>query len=188
MGDQGGEGAYAQAGVSIDRGNRWVEAIKPLARMTDRSGVVSGIGGFGGVFRPDFARYSDPVLVSGTDGVGTKLLVARWAKKFDGLGIDLQPARGKIVEKKLLTEKPFARAMQSMALPLRGFTPTGFPWPGGFSLKEKRWIPCLPSRNNHHEAHPHIEDAKHFLKIDRSLLLNIGKDRGNGPRPGPYTH
>ena len=89
MGDQGGEGAYAQAGVSIDRGNRWVEAIKPLARMTDRSGVVSGIGGFGGVFRPDFARYSDPVLVSGTDGVGTKLLVARWAKKFDGLGIDL---------------------------------------------------------------------------------------------------
>ena len=89
MGDQGGEGAYAQAGVSIDRGNRWVEAIKPLARKTDRSGIVSGIGGFGGVFRPDFARYSDPVLVSGTDGVGTKLLVARWAKRFDGLGIDL---------------------------------------------------------------------------------------------------
>lgn len=89
MGNDGREGAYAQAGVSIDRGNRWVEAIKPLARKTDRAGIVSGIGGFGGVFRPDFARYKDPVLVSGTDGVGTKLLVARWAKRFDGLGVDL---------------------------------------------------------------------------------------------------
>ncbi len=83
------EGAYAKAGVSIDRGNRWVDAIKPLAKRTGRAGVVSGIGGFGGVFRPDFGRYEDPVLVSGTDGVGTKLLVARWAKKFSGLGIDL---------------------------------------------------------------------------------------------------
>ncbi|MCL4484910.1 MAG: phosphoribosylformylglycinamidine cyclo-ligase [Nitrospirae bacterium] len=83
------EGAYARSGVSIDRGNRWVEAIKPLAGRTNRTGVVSGIGGFGGVFRPDFARYEDPVLVSGTDGVGTKLLVARWARRFSGLGIDL---------------------------------------------------------------------------------------------------
>ncbi len=83
------EGAYARSGVSIDRGNRWVEAIKPLAKRTDRKGVVSGIGGFGGVFRPDFEKYDDPVLVSGTDGVGTKLLVARWARKFCGLRIDL---------------------------------------------------------------------------------------------------
>ena len=83
------QGAYARSGVSIDRGNRWVEAIKPLAGRTNRSGVVSGIGGFGGVFRPDFGRYEDPVLVSGTDGVGTKLLVARWARRFSGLGIDL---------------------------------------------------------------------------------------------------
>ncbi len=87
--EEGENGAYARAGVSIDRGNRWVEAIKPLARRTARTGVVSGIGGFGGVFRPDFARYKDPVLVSGTDGVGTKLLVARWAKRFGGLGVDL---------------------------------------------------------------------------------------------------
>ena len=83
------EGAYARSGVSIDRGNLWVEAIKPLAGRTRRTGVVSGIGGFGGVFRPDFGRYEDPVLVSGTDGVGTKLLVARWAGRFSGLGIDL---------------------------------------------------------------------------------------------------
>ena len=89
MGDNREEGAYARSGVSIDRGNRWVEAIKPLARRTSRTGVVSGIGGFGGVFRPDFGRYEDPVLVSGTDGVGTKLLVARWARRFSGLGIDL---------------------------------------------------------------------------------------------------
>ncbi len=83
------EGAYARSGVSIDRGNRWVEAIKPLASRTNRVGVVSGIGGFGGVFRPDFGRYEDPVLVSGTDGVGTKLLLARWARRFSGLGVDL---------------------------------------------------------------------------------------------------
>jgi len=89
VGEDRENGAYARAGVSIDRGNRWVEAIKPLARRTNRAGVVSGIGGFGGVFRPDFARYKDPVLVSGTDGVGTKLLVARWAKRFGGLGVDL---------------------------------------------------------------------------------------------------
>jgi phosphoribosylformylglycinamidine cyclo-ligase len=87
--DDSEEGAYAKSGVSIERGNRWVEAIKPLAKRTDRKGVVSGIGGFGGVFRPDFEKYEDPVLVSGTDGVGTKLLVARWAGKFSGLGIDL---------------------------------------------------------------------------------------------------
>jgi len=89
LADEKGEGAYAGSGVSIDRGNRWVEAIKPLAKKTDRIGVVSGIGGFGGVFRPDFEKYGDPVLVSGTDGVGTKLLVARWAGKVSGLGIDL---------------------------------------------------------------------------------------------------
>lgn len=89
MGNPDREGLYAESGVSIDRGNRWVEAIKPLAKRTDRKGVVAGIGGFGGIFRPDFGKYEDPVLVSGTDGVGTKLLVARWARRFSGLGIDL---------------------------------------------------------------------------------------------------
>ncbi|AFS54319.1 MAG: Phosphoribosylformylglycinamidine cyclo-ligase [Leptospirillum sp. Group II 'C75'] len=80
---------YASAGVSIERGNRWVDAIRPLAAKTDRNGVVAGIGGFGGVFRPEWEKYRDPVLVSGTDGVGTKLKVAQWAGIYEGLGIDL---------------------------------------------------------------------------------------------------
>ncbi|MCL4461243.1 MAG: phosphoribosylformylglycinamidine cyclo-ligase [Nitrospirae bacterium] len=80
---------YASAGVSIERGNRWVDAIRPLAAGTHREGVVAGIGGFGGVFRPDWSKFRDPVLVSGTDGVGTKLKVAQWAEIYEGLGIDL---------------------------------------------------------------------------------------------------
>ncbi|KGA94123.1 phosphoribosylformylglycinamidine cyclo-ligase [Leptospirillum ferriphilum] len=80
---------YASAGVSIERGNRWVDAIRPLAAKTHRNGVVAGIGGFGGVFRPEWSKYRDPVLVSGTDGVGTKLKVAQWAGLYEGLGIDL---------------------------------------------------------------------------------------------------
>ena len=80
---------YASAGVSIERGNRWVDAIRPLAAKTDRNGVVAGIGGFGGVFRPEWEKYRDPVLVSGTDGGGTKLKVAQWAGIYEGLGIDL---------------------------------------------------------------------------------------------------
>jgi phosphoribosylformylglycinamidine cyclo-ligase len=80
---------YASAGVSIERGNRWVDAIRPLAAGTHRNGVIAGIGGFGGVFRPEWAKYRDPVLVSGTDGVGTKLKVAQWAGIYEGLGVDL---------------------------------------------------------------------------------------------------
>lgn len=80
---------YAAAGVSIDRGNRWVDAIRPLAEKTRRDGLLAGIGGFGGVFRPEWGKYRDPVLVSGTDGVGTKLKVAQWANLYEYLGIDL---------------------------------------------------------------------------------------------------
>ena len=80
---------YASAGVSIERGNRWVDTIRPLASVTHRNGVLAGIGGFGGVFRPDWQKYRDPVLVSGTDGVGTKLKVAQWSGLYEGLGIDL---------------------------------------------------------------------------------------------------
>jgi phosphoribosylformylglycinamidine cyclo-ligase len=83
------EGLYARAGVSIERGNRWVDAIRPLAGTTRRDGVIAGIGGFGGVFRPEWKSYKDPVLVSGTDGVGTKLKVAQWAGIYEHLGIDL---------------------------------------------------------------------------------------------------
>jgi phosphoribosylformylglycinamidine cyclo-ligase len=80
---------YRDAGVDIDRGNRLVERIKPLAERTRRAGVVSGLGGFGGLFELPVDRYRKPVLVSGTDGVGTKLRLAIDAGIHDGVGIDL---------------------------------------------------------------------------------------------------
>ncbi len=80
---------YRDAGVDIDSGNRLVERIKPLAERTRRSGVVSGLGGFGGLFELPVQRYRRPVLVSGTDGVGTKLRLAIDAGLHDGVGVDL---------------------------------------------------------------------------------------------------
>lgn len=67
---------YAQAGVSVDAGNALVEAIKPFVRATSRPGADAEIGGFGGVFDLKACGFDDPVLVSGTDGVGTKLRLA----------------------------------------------------------------------------------------------------------------
>jgi phosphoribosylformylglycinamidine cyclo-ligase len=75
--------------VDIDAGNRLVAAIAPLARSTARPGVVSGLGGFGALFDLAAAGYRDPVLVAGTDGVGTKLMVATAAGRHDTVGIDL---------------------------------------------------------------------------------------------------
>ncbi|PBL00486.1 aminoimidazole ribonucleotide synthetase [Armillaria gallica] len=80
---------YAQAGVSVDAGNALVEAIKPYVRSTRRSGANAEIGGFGGIFDLKATGYVDPVLVSGTDGVGTKLRVAVEAGTHDLVGIDL---------------------------------------------------------------------------------------------------
>lgn len=80
---------YADAGVSIDNGNSLVELIKPHAKSTNRSGVMGGLGGFGGLFDLKAAGYEDPVLVSGTDGVGTKLKIAHLADSHDQIGIDL---------------------------------------------------------------------------------------------------
>jgi phosphoribosylformylglycinamidine cyclo-ligase len=80
---------YRDAGVDIDEGDRLVELIKPLARPTLRPEVVAGIGGFGGLFALDLARWKEPVLVSGTDGVGTKLKIAFAAGRHDTVGIDL---------------------------------------------------------------------------------------------------
>lgn len=77
---------YAQAGVSVDAGNSLVEAIKPLVRSTRRPGADGEIGGFGGVFDLKATGYKDPVLVSGTDGVGTKLRVAVDAGIHDLVG------------------------------------------------------------------------------------------------------
>jgi phosphoribosylformylglycinamidine cyclo-ligase len=81
--------SYLDAGVDIDAGNELVERIKPAVRSTHRNGVVSGLGGFGGLFQLDTARYKEPLLVSGTDGVGTKLLLARQLERHDTIGIDL---------------------------------------------------------------------------------------------------
>ena len=67
---------YASAGVDVDAGNSLVENIKPFVRKTRRSGADAEIGGFGGVFDLKATGYQDPVLVSGTDGVGTKLAIA----------------------------------------------------------------------------------------------------------------
>ncbi|KAI0332028.1 aminoimidazole ribonucleotide synthetase [Cubamyces sp. BRFM 1775] len=80
---------YAQAGVSVDAGNALVEAIKPFVRATRRPGADAEIGGFGGVFDLKATGYKDPVLVSGTDGVGTKLRVAMDVGLHDFVGIDL---------------------------------------------------------------------------------------------------
>jgi phosphoribosylformylglycinamidine cyclo-ligase len=80
---------YRAAGVDIDAGDALVEAIKPLARSTHRSGVMGGIGGFGAMFDPKAAGFRDPVLVSSTDGVGTKLRIAIDTGLHDTVGIDL---------------------------------------------------------------------------------------------------
>ncbi len=81
--------SYRDAGVDIDAGNALVERIKPAVKTTLRPGVVTGLGGFGGLFRLDPDRYRRPVLVSGTDGVGTKLMLARMLGRHDTIGIDL---------------------------------------------------------------------------------------------------
>lgn len=80
---------YKDAGVDIDAGNKLVEKISPLAKATKRAGVMGGLGGFGGLFDLKAEGFKDPVLVSGTDGVGTKLKIAIDANKHDTVGIDL---------------------------------------------------------------------------------------------------
>ena len=80
---------YKDAGVDIDAGDSLVEHIKPLARSTSRPGLMGGLGGFGGLFDLKAAGFKDPILVSGTDGVGTKLKVAIEAGIHDTVGIDL---------------------------------------------------------------------------------------------------
>jgi phosphoribosylformylglycinamidine cyclo-ligase len=80
---------YRDAGVDIDAGNEFVRRITPLVRSTFRPEVLTDLGGFGGLFRFDASRYTDPVLVSGTDGVGTKLKIAFLMDRHDTVGIDL---------------------------------------------------------------------------------------------------
>jgi phosphoribosylformylglycinamidine cyclo-ligase len=80
---------YREAGVDIDAGNELVERIKPAIKSTHREGSVGSIGGFGGLFELPLDRYRNPLMVSGTDGVGTKLKLAIELGILDGIGIDL---------------------------------------------------------------------------------------------------
>jgi phosphoribosylformylglycinamidine cyclo-ligase len=80
---------YADAGVDIDKADEFVGSIKKIAKQTFRSGVISEIGGFGGMFSLNIASMESPVLVSSTDGVGTKLKIAFMMNKHDTIGIDL---------------------------------------------------------------------------------------------------
>lgn len=80
--------SYRDAGVDIDAGNEAVERMKPWVKRTLRPEVLGGLGGFGGLFQLDLKKYPEPVLVSGTDGVGTKLRLAFELDRHDTIGID----------------------------------------------------------------------------------------------------
>ncbi|NOR51692.1 MAG: phosphoribosylformylglycinamidine cyclo-ligase [Gammaproteobacteria bacterium] len=81
--------SYRDAGVDIDAGNELIEHIKPHAKRTLRPEVIGGLGGFGALFEIPLDRYNNPVLVAGTDGVGTKLKLAMMMERHDTIGIDL---------------------------------------------------------------------------------------------------
>lgn len=81
--------SYREAGVDIDAGNELVKRIKPAVKSTMRREVLSGLGGFGALFQLDLDKWQNPLLVSGTDGVGTKLMLARQLQRHDTIGIDL---------------------------------------------------------------------------------------------------
>ncbi|MEM9810644.1 MAG: phosphoribosylformylglycinamidine cyclo-ligase, partial [Pseudomonadota bacterium] len=81
--------AYKKAGVDIEAGNALIKRIGPMAASTRRPGAEASLGGFGGLFDLKAAGFSDPILVSGTDGVGTKLLLAFETRAYREVGIDL---------------------------------------------------------------------------------------------------
>jgi len=87
--DQPGEFTYAASGVDIDAGERAVTLMRSAVERTNRPEVVGGLGGFAGLFRLDVARYRSPLLASSTDGVGTKIALARALDRHDTVGIDL---------------------------------------------------------------------------------------------------
>jgi len=80
---------YKKSGVDIDQADLFIKKIKPLIKKTERPEVLGTIGGFSGLFAPRLKRVKNPVLVSSTDGVGTKLLIADVLEKYDTVGIDL---------------------------------------------------------------------------------------------------
>ena len=80
---------YREAGVDIEAGNQLIEKIKPFVAKTKRAEVMAGLGGFGGLFALQSKNYKEPILVSGTDGVGTKLMLAHQTNSHEFIGIDL---------------------------------------------------------------------------------------------------
>lgn len=84
-----GKMSYSEAGVDIEEADRLIDAIKPIAARTMRPEILAGIGGFGALCEIPLHRYREPVLVSGTDGVGTKLKLAIEHQRYEGIGIDL---------------------------------------------------------------------------------------------------
>jgi len=81
--------SYKECGVDIKKADQFISQIKPLAKSTYRPEVLAGLGGFGALFHVDFQKYKDPIMVSSTDGVGTKLKIAFMANRHDTIGIDL---------------------------------------------------------------------------------------------------
>ena len=81
--------SYLNSGVNVNLGNELVKAIKPIAKKTNDKNVLHGIGGFGAVYSLKHMNYKKPLLVSATDGVGTKILIAKDLNKYDTIGIDL---------------------------------------------------------------------------------------------------
>jgi phosphoribosylformylglycinamidine cyclo-ligase len=81
--------SYKRSGVDIDKGNLFIKRIKPLIKSTKRRGWMGNIGAFSGLFKAPLSSYKDPLIVASTDGVGTKLLLAKRAGRHDTVGIDL---------------------------------------------------------------------------------------------------
>ena len=81
--------SYLNSGVNVNLGNKLVKAIKPISKKINDQNVLNGIGGFGAVYKLKHTNYKKPLLVSATDGVGTKILIAKDMNKYDTIGIDL---------------------------------------------------------------------------------------------------
>jgi len=80
---------YQNAGVDIDKAKRFIKKIQKITKEAPRSGVIAGIGGFSGLYSLDVSQHEKPVLVTSTDGVGTKIKIACMMDKHDTIGIDL---------------------------------------------------------------------------------------------------
>ena len=91
--------SYLDSGVNVNLGNELVKAIKPISKKINDKNVLNGIGGFGAVYNLEYRKYKKPLLVSATDGVGTKILIAKDMNKYDTIGID------SIIVDRYLTEK-----------------------------------------------------------------------------------